>query len=656
MMRFRRGVSLVLLAWVGATACRESHHVRKRVVVLGLDGMDYQLTSRLIKEGKLPNLARLADMGSFTPLGTSLPPQSPVAWSDFITGMDAGGHGIFDFIHRRPETMEPYLSTSETEPPGHTLHLGRWQIPLTGGKPELLRRGVPFWQVLEENGIPTTIMRIPANFPPSGTASRELSGMGTPDLLGGYGTFSFYTTTPERYGKDVSGGRIYRADFVDDVFNGKLVGPPNPLRTDAQEMVADFTVYRDHDRPIVEIHLGDQALILREGEWSDWVHIGFHLAPLAGDIKGMVRLYVKEVHPDFELYVSPINIDPADPAMPISTPHGFAAEISASDGPFYTQGMPEDTKALLAGVLDDREFLQQANLAFQEELKEYYQMLDQFDDGLLFYYFGFADQVSHMMWRPMDPGHPAYVAERDAPLRRVVEGMYEKADAIVGETMKSLGDSTTLIVLSDHGFTSWRRAFNLNTWLLENGYLALRGGDATSDAPFLQDVDWSKTTAYGLGLTGLYLNLRGRERFGIVPPLRYRPLRDEIAERLEKVVDPATGQPAIRHVYKRDEAYSNGGYRDIGPDLVIGYARGTRSSDASAEGTVPAGVFADNTSEWSGDHIMDPEVVPGVLFTSHPLATPPHALKDVAVAVLEEFGIRDFPRKSVGAGDTKAGR
>lgn len=637
-------VALVVLVSVWSfTACGDADAGRRRVLVLGIDGMDYRLTRRLIGEGKLPNLARLEQAGGFQPLETSIPPQSPVAWSDFITGLDAGGHGIFDFIHRKPETLEPYLSTSQVEAPGRQLRLGGWQIPLGGGGPILLRRGVPFWEVLEDKGIPTTIVRMPANFPPSGSASRELSGMGTPDILGSYGTFSFFTTAPERIEREITGGHVYPAKVTGNVFRGRLTGPPNPFLVEGKALTAEFAVYVDPARSVAKIELGDEELILAEGEWSEWVRVEFEPIPWLQTLSGIVRFYLKEVDPEFELYVSPINIDPLAPAMPISTPPEFAVELAEAAGRYYTQGMPEDTKALVSGILDEEAFLGQAQLVAEEQRAQYEFLLDRFDGGLLFYYFGFIDQVSHVMWHAMDAGHPAHDSVRDSPFRHVIEDLYVQADEIVGTALERLDPDETLIVMSDHGFTSWRRAFNLNTWLAENGYLAVRDVSRQGELPFLQNVDWSRTRAYGLGLSGLYLNLRGRERAGRVPRTRYRRLCEEIAERLLQVRDPATGRPVITKVYIRDETYSDGGLRDVGPDLVIGYARGVRASDETAEGRVPRELFADNADKWSGDHIMDHEEVPGVLFTNRTLKRPVQSLNELAAAVLLEFGIEGFP-------------
>ena len=637
-MRAVRVPLLGLVAALAAGCSGEVEPVGKRVIVLGFDGMDHAITVRLLAEGRLPNLDRLGGTGGFRALGTSIPPQSPVAWSDFITGLDAGGHGIFDFIHREPSTMLPYLSTSRTEEGGRTIRLGRWQIPLGGGEVTLLRRGVPFWEVLEDAGVPTSIIRIPANFPPSGSAGRELSGMGTPDLLGTYGTFSFYTTDPDRPVGALSGGEVYRVTLSDHAVRASLEGPPNPFRVDGEPVTAEFTVFVDPQRPVAKLVLAGQEVILEEGEWSPWLTAPFEL-PLFQSLSGAVRFLLKSVRPEFELYATPINLDPLAPAMPISTPPDLAAELAETLGRFYTQGMPEDTKALTSDVLDEREFLEQVGLAEREFREAYAHMLAGFEDGLLFYYFGFIDQVSHVMWHAMDAEHPLHDPERDAPYAGVIEAQYVKADSIVGQTMAELGDDDLLVVMSDHGFSSWRRAFNLNTWLKENGYLALIDPERQGEADYFGNVDWSRTQAYALGFSGLYLNLRGREPFGIVPPDQRGLLLDEIRRALLRTVDPATELPAVAKVYLRDAAFDDGGALELGPDLLVGYAAGVRASDDTSLGRVPRALFVDNLEKWSGDHIMDHEAVPGVLFVSRPLAMPAGSLRELRASLLAEFGV-----------------
>jgi predicted AlkP superfamily phosphohydrolase/phosphomutase len=627
----------------------------KRVIVLGFDGMDYELTKRLMAEGRMPNMARLAASGSFSPLGTAIPPQSPVAWSDFITGLDAGGHGIFDFVHRDPDTMIPYLSTSRTAGAERNLEIGKYQIPLEGGTVELLRKGVPFWEVLERNGVDTTVIRMPANFPPSGSATRELSGMGTPDILGTYGTFAFYTTAPQRFaGKDIGGGKIYPVDVIDGVAEGELYGPNNPFLIEKQKMAAGFKLYLDPDEPLAMLEVGDEKRVLKVGEWSDWVPVTFDLVPTQS-VPVQARFFLKQVRPELEVYVTPLNLDPEAPAMPISTPDSYAAELAHSGGRFYTQGMPEDTKALNEGIFTPQEFVAQARIAGQEVIDQYHHVLSDFRAGLLFYYFGNLDQTSHMMWRPMDPQHPAYNAETDAPFKDVIPGIYEQLDGVVGYTLEHMGQDDTLVVMSDHGFTSWRRAFHLNTWLKENGYLALVDPGLRDDPGLFSNVDWSRTRAYGLGLNGLYVNLRGRERNGIVDTQERKALVDEIAAKLLATMDPATGEAAVTKAYKRDETYQDRGEEEIGPDIVVGYAKGMRGSNQSALGKVGREVFTDNTEMWSGDHCMDHESVPGVLLTNRPLRRPAGALKDLGAAVLAEFGIEGFPApRDAGAREAEA--
>jgi predicted AlkP superfamily phosphohydrolase/phosphomutase len=621
-----------------------------RVIVLGFDGLDHELTTELMAEGRLPNFTRLAAMGGFWPLGTSVPPQSPVAWSNFITGMDGGGHGIFDFVHRDPRTLLPYLSTSRTEDAENTLALGKYQFPLSGGKVELLRRGQAFWEVLEQHGVETTIIRMPANFPPSGTATREISGMGTPDILGSYGTFSFYTEDLAAFeDADISGGEVFPVTVREHQVKSFLEGPRNPFLVRPENVKAEFTVYLDPARPAAKIVVGDEEVLLEEGGWSGWVPVVLDLIPTQS-LSVMCRFYLKEVRPVFQLYVTPLNLDPFNPPMPISTPASYAAELAEATGRYYTQGMPEDTKALSEGVFDRSDFLAQATLSGEEYTEQYKYVLSQFDRGLLFYYFGHVDQVSHMMWRPMDPGHPTYDAEVDAPFAEAVKQLYVQLDGVVGYTLDHMPPEALLVVMSDHGFTSWRRAFHLNAWLRDNGYLEVIDPWLENDPGLLTNVEWSRTRAYGLGINSLYINLLGRERFGIVDDSEREPLMREIAEKLLQVIDPATAERAITKVYLREEEYEDRGYLEIGPDLVIGYAEGTRGSNESSLGEVPQEVFADVTEAWSGDHLMDHEAVPGILLTNRPLRKHADELKNLAASILAEFGIDEFPVRGASRG------
>ncbi|HXV59165.1 MAG TPA: alkaline phosphatase family protein [Vicinamibacteria bacterium] len=632
----RRALALALLF---AAGCSREPASEKRLIVLGFDGMDHALTKELMEAGRLPNFSRLAEAGSFQALETSVPPQSPVAWSNFITGMDSGGHGIFDFLHRDPETMVPYLSTTDVSGGGTTIEVGGYQFPLSGGSIELLRKGRTFWEVLENHGVETTIIRMPANFPPSGTATRELTGMGTPDLPGTIGTFSFYTSKLFAFaGQDISGGEVYEVDIFDNVVEAALYGPDNPFLVETEKVTSPFTVYLDPVDPVAKIVAGAEELILREGEWSEWVTVEFPLIPTQ-TLAGMVRFYLRSVRPDFELYASPVNFDPMAPPLPISTPGGYAAELARATGRFYTQGMPEDTKAIEQGVLTTEEFLAQAEIAGREIREQYRYVLDRFQTGLLFYYVGNVDQVSHVMWKVREPDHPEYDPEVDPEYEGLIEDLYVGLDEMVGYTLDHMGEDTTLVVMSDHGFTSFRRSFHLNAWLAHKGYLAVKNPDLENDPGLFVNVDWTGTRAYGVGLNALYVNLRGREKNGIVAPEKREALMDEIAEQLLGEIDPATGLPAVTKMYKREEVYRDRGELEIGPDLIVGYAKGTRGSGRSALGAVGKEIITDNLDEWSGDHEMDHETVPGVLLTSRPLKRPASSLKELGRSILVEFGI-----------------
>ena len=405
------------------------------------------------------------------------------------------------------------------------------------------------------------------------------------------------------------------------------------------------------------LEVGEQELVLQEGEWSDWVTVEFELVSnpflrgvltvlgIPRDLSAVVRFYLKQTHPELELYATPLNMNPQDPAMPISTPSDYAGELAEATGLFYTQEMPEDTKALSGGIFSVDEFISQARLTADQFIEQFKYVLEQFDDGFLFYYFGNVDQTSHMMMRTLDPDHPAYDPVVDGPLADLIPSLYEELDQVVGYTMENMPAGTQLIVMSDHGFTSWRRAFHLNTWLMENGYLALKDPNRRDDPGYLLNVDWSKTRAYGLGLNGLYLNIRGRERDGIVDPGQRQTLMREISDKLLAVVDEATGGPAITKVYIAEEAYKDRGHLDVGPDIQVGYAKGTRCSFESAIGEIPqTAIIVDNTEEWSGDHLMDHEAVPGILLSSQPMVKPARSLRDLGASVLAEFGIEEgFP-------------
>jgi predicted AlkP superfamily phosphohydrolase/phosphomutase len=626
----------------GCFSSRDSARDRK-VLVLGIDGLDPHLLHQYMREGRMPNFERLEQRGSFRELGTSIPPQSPVAWSNVITGMNPGGHGIFDFIHRDPHTLQPDFSISRVEPPAHTLKLGSWVIPLSSGRAALLRHGLAFWQILDAHGIPATVVRMPSNFPPAECKSRTLAGMGTPDMLGTYGTFSFYSSDPLDEPGVRSGGNVYPVEVKDGRVSARLFGPHNTFRRDAPQVSVDFTVWIDPVQPVAKLTIQDHELVLQPGEWSEWVQLRFPLVPGLESATGICRFYLKQLDPFFKLYVTPINLDPSHPALPLSTPRSYVHDLWEHAGFFYTQGIAEDTKALSDRVLSDGEYLEQAKLVLGEQLRFLDLELGRFRAGLLFVYFSSLDQNAHMFWRAFDRDHPGYDTEVAAKYGGTLAWFYEQMDAMLGKVLARLDDHTTLLVISDHGFAPFRRSFNLNTWLLENGYLALRPGTALDTADLASGVDWPHTRAYGLGLNGLYLNLRGRERYGTVAPGgEAEALRNELQQRLLAVRDPATGLAPITRVDKAEDVYT-GPYVPEAPDLIVGYNRGYRAGWKTVLGQFSPVTLEANTEPWSGDHCIDYTLVPGVLLSNRPVAAPSPRLTDIAPTILAEFGIPKPP-------------
>jgi predicted AlkP superfamily phosphohydrolase/phosphomutase len=611
----------------------------QRLIILGIDGMDPQLLHRFMREGKMPNFAKLEAQGDFRQLRTSIPPQSPVAWSNLITGMNAGGHAIFDFIHRDPKTLRLYFSASRVEGPKHAIHLGSWAIPLGGGSAQQLRKGVAFWQLLDQHGIPNTIFRIPSNFPPVAAKGKTLSGMGTPDLRGTYGTFSFYTDDPAAVAGEVEGGQIISVLVENSRVTANLIGPDNSFRKGSPAAEEPFSVAVDPLESVAKVTVQGREFVLREGEWSDWIRVEFQLIPLFANVKGMCRFYFKQAHPRFQLYVSPINIDPADPALPISTPSSYSRFLTDEAGEFHTQGIAEDTKALSDGVLDDNEYLRQARTVLAEHRRIFDAEFPRFDRGVFFFYFSSLDLNSHMFWRLMDPKHPEYDATLAAQNGSAIEDFYEQMDQVLGEVLPRLDDHTTLLVLSDHGFAPYYRSFNLNTWLLDNGYIKLKSDASRNSSEPFANVDWSQTRAYGLGLNGLYLNLRGRESNGIVERgTAADSLMAEIRGKLLAVQDPKAKLPVITRVDLASETYQ-GSYAREGPDLIVGYNRGYRAGWQTILGAFPPEEIEDNTNPWSGDHCMDYTLVPGVLLSNRKIAAEEPALTDIAPTILAEFGI-----------------
>ena len=609
---------------LAACSGRTSPLATKRIIVLGIDGMDPKFVET--HWDILPNLARLRQQGEFKRLATVIPPQSPVAWSTFITGMDPGGHGIYDFIHRDPKTSLPFSSMAETSAGGRTLSIGPYLLPLTSGKVQALRRGKAFWQTLTEHGIPVNIIRMPTNFPPVDCEGESLAGMGTPDMRGTFGTFTFFTDVPGEQTRKVPGGQIVTVSVQNGRADMPVEGPDNTLRKDKAKTFAKIVADVDPTNDIARFTVGDQSVVLKQGEWSEWIHVPFPLLPPFIDANGMIRIYVKSLHPRFQVYVSPVNIDPYRPDLPISDPASYSRDLAEAVGPYYTQGMAEDTAVLRQNVFTRQEYLSQSRLVSQEHLRLLRYGIEHQRGGLLFFHFFGIDQNSHMLWGRHDD--------------ELVE-TYKLVDQTVGWTLEHAGDAT-VIVMSDHGFSTFDRAMHLNAWLRKEGFLYLTEGATVNPDEPLSGVDWNRTEAYAVGLNGLYLSLKGRENQGVVEKDEADDLLKRISAKLTAAVDGKTGARMVDTVYEPRKLFHGDAFGNA-PDLIVGFMPGYRASWQTALGGIPQEVVEDNTEAWIGDHCIAARFVPGVLISNRKSRVDDPALADLPATLLSEYGLAKEP-------------
>ncbi len=636
----------------------------KRAIVLGLDGLDPVLAKRFMDEGKLPNFSKLAASGTFTPLQTACPSMSPVAWSTFATGVDASRHNIFDFLDRDVRSYLPILSSTRISNPEKTIKVGRYRIPI--GKPSirLMRKSRPFWSVLDDCYVPCHILRVPITFPPEKIANGvQLSAMCVPDLRGTQGSFTMFTTDSERAGS-YTGGTLLQVERQGNTVIGELPGPPSPFVEDTAEMTVPWLAELDESAQRASFTFGDTEFELGVREYSDWITIEFN-AGLGVKVKGIVRVYINSISPEFELYVTPINLDPSSPAMPISYPSMFSSYLSNLQGPYATLGLAEDTWALNERMIDEQAFLEQTWLINDEREAMFMNSLRKNRDGVTVCVFDATDRIQHMFMRYLDPDNPSNRDKDTEKHANAIEDLYVKMDGLLERTMEHVDDRTLLLVVSDHGFKQFKRGVNLNTWFLENGYMAPKdgtdavakesthadetcslggycgataGGDSVI-GEYLENVDWSKTRAYQLGLSGIYLNRKGRESQGVLGKDEYDALKREIAEKLTGMKDPDTGETAITSVYNTTEMM-NGPYATNAPDLLIGYNVGYRTSWDGAVGKASAATIEDNMKSWSGDHCIDYKLVPGVLFSNRKVEAEKPGLIDIGPSILELFGVK----------------
>jgi len=614
----------------------------KKVVILGLDGMDPGLTTKFMREGRMPNFQKLANQGVFRPLDTSVPSMSPVAWSTFATGGDASQHGIYDFLTRDPCNYGPLLSSTELTQARRVVNIGRYVIPLgpSSAKMKLLQKSQHFWKLLGEKNIFSIIQRVPITFPPIPFKNGMLlSGMCVPDLRGSQGTFSFFSTESEGDEAKFIGGEQTVLRRKGNAIRSRIVGPDNSMLKSGGRMTLPFTLTIADDERSAHLEIDDgESLTLTLNEYSDWVELSFK-AGLGVKVSGIAKFYLISTSPHVNLYMTPIHIDPEKPAMPIAHPEVYAIYLAKKQGKFATLGLAEDTWSLNNRVITEKVFYDQAMSIYEERETMFLDAVKQAKSGLVTTVFDTTDRVQHMFYRYLDPTHPANEGKDTEEWKDAIAKVYEKMDALLGKLQPVIDDPNSLLmVISDHGFTNFRRGININSWLRDNGYLFLEDETAVESGEFLDGVDWSRTKAFALGLTGVFINRRGREKSGIVHEGKdYRDLCKELAEKLENLIDPGTGERCCRRV-AISHSYFDGPYRFDAPDLLVGWEGGYRHSWECASGQVTPEVFTDNTRAWSGDHCVDPSIVPGVLLCNRPITAENPRLIDIPASVMRLFG------------------
>jgi predicted AlkP superfamily phosphohydrolase/phosphomutase len=584
-------------------------------IILGFDAFDPARFERLSEAGKLPNLTRYASSGGYARLTVANPPQTEVSWTSIATGLDPGGHGIFDFVHRDPVTYTPYVS----------LLPARRKLFGTQFVPPFKARTI--FEEAAHQGFPATALWWPASFPARPEAlARTIPGLGTPDIQGRIGVGTFFSADGELAKEKQKTPVEVLTRQGKDRFSGVVRGPATKrkgsVRASTVELRLDLL-----DGNCARLSIGKQTIELTKGVWGPIVEVPFKLGRFMS-IRGITRFILTRVQPNVALYALPLQIHPMHTPWRYATPRSFVKETWAECGPFLTLGWPQDTTALEEGCITDEQFLDLCESILDTRRQVLAHHLGQFHEGILASIFDSLDRVQHMFWR-------------DRP--DIVDPWYVKMDDLVGAVEQQLSaqgkGQTRLLVLSDHGFADLDYHVHLNHWLVDQGYLQ---ASPEIESASLKNIDWLTSQAYAVGLNSLYLNLVGREGQGCVQPEHRERLLDTLRRDLLSWQGP-NGRPVFQQVWLREEVYS-GPFVDDGPDMVLGYSPGYRASAETGLGNWRQASLTRNHDHWGADHCMTPQAVPGVLFSNQNLSDyPSPSFHDIpALAIGQELNQGDL--------------
>jgi predicted AlkP superfamily phosphohydrolase/phosphomutase len=518
---------------------------------------------------------------------------------------------------------------------------------------ENTRQGATFWETAGEAGVRSTIVRVPATFPAAPyPGGHLLSGLGVPDIRGTFGTFTLYTTEalPEKVDENTEmGGKIIQVSLLDGATDTYVFGPRNRVFDEPPEILPPLhlQVNREGEVPSVTVRVGNEEQTMELHQWSDWVGIEFELSPLV-KLYGIARFFFVSSEP-FALYMSPINLDPHESPLSISQPPAWSGELADRFGDYKTLGWAVDTWALNELRIDEKTFLEDAYFTDGKYAEMMRGLLDEGDFRLYVQVYAATDRVAHVFWRLIDPSHPAYDPVLAAEYGNAIRDMYVFMDDVVGQALERLGPDDLLLICSDHGFHTWHKAVNYNTWLVRRGYMVLKNNspdpekkleDLFGQGQFWPNVDWKRTKAYALGLGDIYLNVKGREAQGIVEPgEEYERIRDQLIRDLEAWTDPETGDHPVRRVYRREDVYRDFD-PDLIPDLLAGNGPKYRVSWQTSLGGIPPELIQINDRKWSGDHCsFDAEITAGVFFSNRVLDAEGASIVDLCPTILEALGL-----------------